>query len=241
MKRSLLVATVLALAAVSGCAPTTPGPVAIVSADNTGIAVSGEGEARGKPDTAVLRLGVEATRVSMEEARGASAAAQSRILDMLRANGVADSDLQTEQLSFAPQYDYGEKGRILRGYTATNMLRVTIRDLTKVSAIVDGAAKAGDNDVRVDGVSFEVRDPTALRSEARKRALEDAKAKAAQLAEGLGITLGEPIAIEETSYSAPTPVFMPAKALAEAASTPVAPGTVDAQISVRVRWAISRS
>lgn len=242
MKRALIiVAASLNLATLGGCAATTGAPATILASDNTGISVSGEGEARGKPDIAVLRLGVEATRPSMEEARAASAAAQSRIMVVLKNNGVADADVVTEHLTFAPQYHYAEQGRTLRGYTATNIVRVTVRDLSKVSGIVDGAAKAGDNDVRVDGLSFEVSDPAPLRAEARKQALEDAKAKAKQLAEGLGVDIGEPLAIEETSYSAPTPIFMPAAKMMEASdSTPIAAGTVDARVSVRVRWAISR-
>src|SRR5688572_6143411 len=77
MNRSLvMVAVCAALGTLAGCAAHGSPPVAIVSPNDTGISVSAEGEARATPDVAILRLGIEAHRPSMEEARSASATAQ---------------------------------------------------------------------------------------------------------------------------------------------------------------------
>lgn len=244
MKRSIVtVAACLALASLGGCAANGIAPAAPAAAADAGIIVTGEGEARATPDIATLRLGIEAHRPSMAEARTASAAAQARILESLKSFGVVAADIQTEQLSLAPQYDYGEKGRTLRGYVATNMVRVKLRDISKVGAIVDAAAAAGDDDTRVDGLSFELADTATVRAEARRLAVADAKKKAEQLAAELGAKIGEPIAIEEVAVHAPGPVMMRDMAMMKggAESTPVEAGSVEARVTVRVRWALDEA
>jgi uncharacterized protein YggE len=242
MNRSIIaVVAALSFASLGGCAPTTIPVSAAALPSDVGVIVTGEGEASAKPDLGVIRIGVEAHRLTMAEAREASASAQNRILQEVRAHGITSEDIQTEQLSFAPEYEWIENKQKLRGYVATNIVRIKVKDLSKLGSIVDSAVKAGDNDVRVDGLSLELADPTEVRMEARKRALADAKKKAEQLAAELGVKLGEPIAIEETGTALPGPVFMrDAMMKAEGSSTPIEAGSVQARVGVRVRWAISK-
>lgn len=238
MNRSILmVAAAALLATASGCAGRET-PIAIVAPADTGIVVSAEGDAKAAPDIAVLRMGVEANRSSMEEARSASAEAQRRIIAALKSHGVKEADMQTEQLSMHPQYDYTDKGRVLRGYTATNILTVTVRDIAKTGKIVDDAIEAGDNDARIDSLAFELSDPAAIRAAARTKAIKEARAKAEQLAQELGVELGEPIAVEEVGYSAPMPIYARAMKNEAMDSTPIQAGNVEATISIRVRWSI---
>lgn len=209
------------------------------AAEDAGIAVSGEGDANAPPDCAVVRVGIEAHRPSMAEARAASAAAQQKVLASLQGKGIAPVDIQTEQLSLSPQYDYGEKGRTLRGYVATNTVRVTLRNPAIAGEVVDATVAAGGDDTRVDGIAFELEDQTGIRAQARQRAIADARGKAVQLAKELGVQLGEVIAVEETVASSPGPAYMRAEAKsAGGPATPVAAGAIEARIAVRVRWAI---
>lgn len=237
MKQSLSFALLLALGSLSGCAGRSAQGVQYAPAE-TGIVVTGEGRADAAPDLAVVRVGVEARRPTMAEAREANATAQARLLEAVRGLGVAPADIQTEQLSLQAEYDYTDAGRQLRGYLATNMVRVRLRDVSRAGAVVDATIAAGGDEARVDGVSFEIEDPTALRVEARRRAVADARVKAEQLAAEIGATVGEPIFIEETGVAVPGPVMMRMAAGADAA-TPVEAGTLETSVSVRVRWAIN--
>jgi uncharacterized protein len=175
----------------------------------------------------------------MEEARAAMAETQSSILSSVRRLGVAPADVQTDQLALHPEYDFDKDGgRTLRGYVATNVVRVTVRRIDDAGKVVDGAVAAAKNDARVDGVSFELSDSAALRAEARKLAVADARKRAEQLAADLGVELGEPIAIEEIAASAPGPVLYRAEMMKQSADTPVEPGSVEGRVTVRVRWSI---
>ncbi len=176
----------------------------------------------------------------MAEARSAGAAAQQRVIAALTGKGIAAVDVQTEQLSLAPQYDEGENGRTLRGYVATNTVPVTLLNPAIAGDVVDATAAAGGDDTRVDGINFELEDRTAIRAKARKRAIADARGKATQLAKELGVELGEVVAVEETVAASPGPMYKRAEAKSAGgdASTPVAAGAIEARVGVRVRWAI---
>lgn len=202
------------------------------------IQVVGTGVAYGKPDVAILSLGVSVERKSVEEATRAAAEAMRRVIDSLRANGVAEEDIQTKSFSIQPRYDYVDRKQILRGYEVTNMVSVKVRDLDAVGRIVDDAVEAGGDALRVNSIAFTIDDPTELQAEARVKAIRDAKAKAEALAEEGGVKLGRPIIISES-------VFLPVKeeryfkgGVPEEASTPIAPGTLEFRVTVYVTFEI---
>jgi uncharacterized protein YggE len=81
----------------------------------------------------------------------------------------------------------------------------------------------------------------ALKAQARDQAMQNARAKAEQLARDAGVTLGRPITIEESDVGGVTPVRAApaaADAFAAPASTPIQPGELQVQTIVRVTWAI---
>lgn len=238
MKQSLSFALLLSIASLGGCATRAAHGAQYAPAE-TGIVVTGEGRAEAAPDLAVVRVGIEARRPTMAEAREANASAQARLLDAVRGLGVAAADIQTEQLSLQAEYDYTDAGRQLRGYLATNIVRVNVRDVSRAGAVVDATIAAGGDDARVDGVSFEIEDSTALRIEARRRAVADARGKAEQLAAEIGATVGEPVFIEEVGAAVPSPIMMRMAAANADSATPVEAGTLETSVSVRVRWALT--
>ena len=72
--------------------------------------------------------------------------------------------------------------------------------MSRVGEVIDLAFGAGAN--MLDGVSFSVQDETAARADALRMAVEDAKAKAAVLAEAAGFTSVEIESIQETGVYA---------------------------------------
>lgn len=220
----------------AGCAHTSAGRSMVLREDATGISVVGEGRAMAAPDRAVFHIGVQARRPSVREARADSAEAIGRVLEALQEAGVAEDDIQTSQLSIEPEYEYTERARRFLGYLATNTLTVRMTALDRVADAIDAAVTAGGDAARLDGLRFELADPTAARAEARGRAVEDARARAEQLAEASGVGLGDAVAVEEVSGGEPP--ARPLEGLAARAATPVAPGTMEIVVEVRGRWEI---
>ena len=111
------------------------------------ITVNGTATVSSVPHEAQFTLGVSATAKTAVSATSANAAEMTRVIAVLKSNGVAPADIQTAQISLSPNEN--EAGTKVIGYTVTNNVTVNIRDLTKAGATIDAAVNAGAN--QVDG------------------------------------------------------------------------------------------
>ena len=226
---------------ITGCDPQIVTPL-LQSPDSRSIHVTGSGSVVGEPDIATLNLGVSVEKASVEEAREAAASAMTSVIDSLKANDVAEKDIQTENFSISPQYDYTDNGRVLRGYRVNNTLSAKVRELESLSDIIDDAAGAGGDIVIVNSIQFMIEDSTPLQTQARALAVKNAEAKAQTLAEASGVTLGKPVTITEMSSGGGPPIaFAESAALAAdsaRSSTPVQAGELTVTVNVTVVYEI---
>lgn len=233
--------------ATGGVAQGAPTLIANAS-QQTGIWVLGTGKVVVQPQLAVFTLGVESRAATVEEARGRAAEAMNSIVKSLKANGVADRDIQTRLFTITPQYVYRERtdqgGRfseqVLVGYTVSNQATVRVRDLGKVGVVIDDVARAGGDLTRIQGISFTVEDFSPYQIQARELAVKNALAKAGQFASLTGVTLGRLVYITESSATPVVREFAVREAVAAApgAPTPVSPGELEVQVNVQAAFAI---
>ena len=230
MKKNWLVgislALVLAVVGLAGCA--VPAEVKLV-AQEEGIWVTGEGEVMAVPDIATLRLGIEAQEATVAEAQSQATEAMGRVMAALTDNGVAEEDIQTQYFSIRQITRWVNEEQVVVGYRVTNMVTTKIRDIDKAGIIIDAVAEAGGDLTRIDSIGFSVDDPSAYYEQARQEAMADANAKAEQLAELAGVTLGKPTYISEGIQVPPTIM------IAEAA---ISPGEMEISLTVQVAYAI---
>jgi len=233
---------VLALGAV-GCAPGGgQGVISITPQQNTGIWVNGQGEAMAVPDIAELRLGVEARADTVAEAQTQASEAMDKVMQSLKDNGVAEKDIQTQRFSIYPvtRWVKEKDEEEIIGYRVTNTVLTKIREIDKAGIIIDAVVEAGGDYIRIQGISFSIDDPTPYYEEARAKAVEDAKNKAAQLAESAGVTLGKPTYISEGAIYRPElpRLVEEAGGMAPAPETPVSPGELKITVNVQIVYAI---
>jgi uncharacterized protein YggE len=157
------------------------------------VTVMGEGEVSGSPDTAHVNIGVETEDEQAEDAMEENNIRATEIISSLKEIGVEDKDIQTSNFSIHSIHD--DKGRKVTGYRVNNIVSVTIRDLEKAGELLDEVVKVGANNIH--GMSFSVEDPSELLEEARAKAMENAKEKASQLAEGGDTEVGKVLSITE--------------------------------------------
>lgn len=233
--------TVLVLAA-CGTADEPSPAVAAQEGSTTamnGISVSGRGEVVGTPDTLTVTIGISVAKPTVSEAVDVAAQRATDLIAALQGLGVAEEDIQTSNYSIYPEYDYRENQTPqITGYRVDNTLNVKIRDLDRAGEVLDAATAAAGDEVRVNGVSFVLEDNDALLVAARAAAWEDAKAKAEQLAELAGVTLGAPLTIAESVGSVPVPYFARAEEAAGDAATPIQPGQETVSVDLTVTFAI---
>ncbi len=207
----------------------------------TGITVTGEGKATGKPDVAMVTLGVSRLADTVDAARNGAATSLDAMIKSMTGNGVDKDDIKTLQFNISPEYDYNNGKQTLKGFRVTNTVTAKLRDINKTSKVVDDAITAGGNDVQVQNIAFTIDNPDDLKKQAREAAIADAKAKAQTLASATGVSVGDPISISESTASMPPVLYdraVRAAAPEAAPSTPIEPGTQDVTVNVSVTWSI---
>lgn len=203
------------------------------------ISVSGSGKVVVVPDMATVDLGVAIERPNAKAARTAAAEAMTKVVATIKALGIDDKDIKTVNVSLNPVYDYPDNASPrVRGYQLNNTVTITVRDLDKLSDVLDNSVQSGATSV--NGVSFDVADRVSAEAKARDAAVADAKAKAEALASGLGVRI---VGVASVVESSSTPVwydrgYAAGVAAEDTASTPVMPGTSDITITVQVTFLI---
>lgn len=170
-----------------------PGVTVPAAADT--VTVVGEGRVAAAPDTIYTDIGASAVRSTLPDALAAVAADSSKLNAALTGAGIAAADIQTTGLSSWPRTDnYGS----VTGYYASSSLRVRIRDISKVTSILNGAAASIGNDLNLGQLQYQRTDIAAQAAQARQLALAAAQDRASGLAKLSGRQLGKIASVEET-------------------------------------------
>ena len=107
-----------------------------IAGGNTGIWVTGIGEASGTPDLAILSMGVEALADTVADARGQAASAMADTVNALEAQGVDRSEIQTRTFRIFPRYTRQEVTRCNGG--TPDFSETTQRAIPLVEAVREG-------------------------------------------------------------------------------------------------------
>jgi hypothetical protein len=198
----------------------------------TTLQLSAFGEIELPPDMATLVLGEETTAPTAAAAARSNAELMTRVVATLKAAGVADRDTQTSQLSLAPQYAYEpNQPPRLTGYQASNQVRVTIQDLTRLGRIVDSVVGAGATNV--GQITFGLTNPVSAENSARVAAVKALEDKAALYAQATGYRIGRLVNLSESGPErAISPLPMMALAARAEPTTPIATGQIKIRIDV---------
>ena len=164
------------------------------------ITVSGKGDVVAIPDIATFSFSVTETGATVAEAQALATTKTSAALKAVKDAGVADTDVQTTSYAINPHYEYKEgvctqmypstctSGKsVLTGYEVSQTIQVKVRDLAKAGTIFSSIGSLGVQNV--NGLSFAIDKPDALKEAARSKAILQAQQKAIVLAQQLGVTL----------------------------------------------------
>jgi uncharacterized protein YggE len=205
------------------------------------ITVVGEGRVRVDPDIARINIGVEVMRPTVREASDANQELVDSVLGALTDAGIPEEDLQTSGYSVYAER-YGPNGPLPEdqtNYRVTNTVNVTVRDLETVGEVIDAAIEAGANNIY--GIEFAVDDTTSYNSEARAAAVEDARARAAELAELTGVELGGVVSVSEVIGTVSPFNNFRADALAMGSGgTSIQPGQVSMTMQLQIVFEIAQ-
>jgi len=203
------------------------------------VSVSGTGRVTLVPDRFTFTVGVQTNAPTVDAAVNENNERVARVVAALKAAGAKAEEIQTSGFSIYPQQDFtqGQLPRLL-GYQVNNSVTVRKNEIATASKLLQVAIAAGVN--TASGLNFEVADATRGRDQGLKAAFDDARAKAALLAQAAGRTLGRALHITEGGEPAPPPRLMMAKgvmaAQAAVSEVPVESGTQEMTFSVSVMF-----
>lgn len=203
------------------------------------ITVHGTGKVTAKPDTASITFSVVTQEWVAKAASEANAVLARKVYDAIKENGVSAADIDTSDINIYRQDTYSN-GRSFPGrYRVSNNIVCRIKNVSKVSAVIDAAVAAGATEM--SGLSFSISDTSSLLREARTKAMQDAQETAALLAGASGCKIGEAVMIQEGDAEEPARPFRTfaaqgASMADTAVSTPVNAGDVTLSTVVTVTY-----
>lgn len=188
------------------------------------ISFSGEGKIFAVPDIAAVSFSIITESPTSKVAQDQNSEKSEKIVKFLKNQNIEDKDIKTTSYSIYPQYSYPKPLPLgiesatypeyypsnpkITGYQVNQSFELKIRNLEKVSAMLDGLVTAGANNIQ--NLGFQVDNEDKLKEQARELAIKDAKEKAGALKKQLGIRLGKIVNYNEGGYY---PVYFKAEAL----------------------------
>jgi uncharacterized protein len=207
------------------------------------MTITGTGTTTAAPDMAVITSGVVTNETTARAALSANTEAMAQIIEILKAMGIKDRDIQTSGFSVQPNFVFSDRRddrgyqlppRIV-GYRVSNNLTVRVRELADLGIILDRSVTVGAN--AINGVTFTVAEDADLLDIARRAAIADAFAKARLYAGAAGVELGNIRSISEQGARIAAPLAMAARVeFAADGAVPVEAGELSFSMSVNMVW-----
>lgn len=171
------------------------------------ISFSGDAEVFAAPDIATVNITVREEGKDVKTAQDKATAKEKAVLDFLAGENIDKKDIKTESYNSYPKYDYGtpcygmycpDRTPKIIGYEVSEYISVKVRDLDKAGTLVQGIGTLGV--AEFNGPTFSIENEDELKAEARKMAIDEAKAKAESLADDLGVRLVRIVSFNEGDY-----------------------------------------
>jgi uncharacterized protein YggE len=196
------------------------------------IEVLGQGTVSASPDQAVVILGVVSEGLVLNEVQSKNASIVTNIINSLLDIKIQQEKIQTYDFRIEPQYDYQDGKQVFRGYKVTHLLKITTERVGQIGIIVDTAVAHGAN--TVSSIQFTMAKPEIYENQALSHAIHNARQKAETIAEALGVSLSAiPNHVEELTRTA-EPIPYKTTLFAQSTITPIQPGELTINATVRV-------
>lgn len=215
------------------------------AAEPNTIAVGGMAEQEVAPDMAYVDLGITVRANDAETARAEEAKIAQQIRRSLLGLAITDNDLQNTGYYMYQEYKVDRDGKRTAGqYVLNSSVKVTVRDLDKLSQVIDNTVKAGVTNI--DSVSYALSTQNIVQRQLLAAAVENAREKAAVVANAGSRTLGSMLSADINGFTGGTVVAAGSNKLRSAAvmadgaeATELAPGKIKLNARVEVVFALN--
>jgi uncharacterized protein len=200
------------------------------------VDVSGEGTVTVVPDQVAISVRVEHEGNNPKEVKQMNDRTVNDVFQYLKKAGIDEKYVKTEYINLNKNYDYNKK---TYSYVANQTISIQLKDLSQYESVMNGLLETGIN--RINGITFSSSKAPQLESQARVKAIQQAKLKAEEYVAALGQTIGKAIHISEfQNVSNPMPMYKSAMMMSDSeGSQTIAPGEMEIKVQVNVSFELN--
>lgn len=215
------------------------------AAEPNTIAVSGMAEQEVAPDMAYIDVGINVRADDAETARTQEAQIASKIRRALLGLAITDNDLQNTSYYLYQEYKVDRNGvRTADKYVLDSSIKVTVKDLDKLSQVIDNVVEAGATNI--SNITYALSTQNIIQRQLLATAVENARDKAAVVANAGSRTLGNMLSADINSFDGGTIVAYGANKLRsttnlaeDGVATKLSPGKIKLNARVQVVFSLN--
>lgn len=215
------------------------------AAEPNTIAVSGMAEQEVAPDMAYIDVGINVRADDAETARTQEAQIASQIRRALLGLAITDNDLQNTSYYLYQEYKVDRSGvRTADKYVLDSSIKVTVKDLDKLSQVIDNVVEAGATNI--SNITYALSTQNIIQRQLLATAVENACDKAAVVANAGSRTLGNMLSADINSFDGGTIVAYGANKLRsttnlaeDGVATKLSPGKIKLNARVQVVFSLN--
>lgn len=215
------------------------------AAEPNTIAVSGMAEQEVAPDMAYIDVGINVRADDAETARTQEAQIASQIRRALLGLAITDNDLQNTSYYLYQEYKVDRNGvRTADKYVLDSSIKVTVKDLDKLSHVIDNVVEAGATNI--SNITYALSTQNIIQRQLLATAVENARDKAAVAANAGSRTLGNMLSADINSFDGGTIVAYGANKLRsttnlaeDGVATKLSPGKIKLNARVQVVFSLN--
>lgn len=215
------------------------------AAEPNTIAVSGMAEQEVAPDMAYIDVGINIRADDAETARTQEAQIASQIRRALLGLAITDNDLQNTSYYLYQEYKVDRNGvRTADKYVLDSSIKVTVKDLDKLSQVIDNVVEAGATNI--SNITYALSTQNIIQRQLLATAVENARDKAAVVANAGSRTLGNMLSADINSFDGGTIVAYGANKLRsttnlaeDGVATKLSPGKIKLNARVQVVFSLN--
>lgn len=215
------------------------------AAEPNTIAVSGMAEQEVAPDMAYIDVGINVRAGDAETARTQEAQIASQIRRALLGLAITDNDLQNTSYYLYQEYKVDRNGvRTADKYVLDSSIKVTVKDLDKLYQVIDNVVEAGATNI--SNITYALSTQNIIQRQLLATAVENARDKAAVVANAGSRTLGNMLSADINSFDGGTIVAYGANKLRsttnlaeDGVATKLSPGKIKLNARVQVVFSLN--
>lgn len=160
------------------------------------MSVTGSAQLKVSPDCADISFSISVENAKPSVAAQMLQAKSNALVEQFKLREIDEGDIKLSTLELSPQLEYSQplQKQVFKGYTARSNFTASLKDFSKIGELYEVGANAGATSI---SLAYRRSDLPELRKKVRDMALEAARAKAEQMAKGLGIKLGRIVSVSE--------------------------------------------